>query len=127
MGTAVKLLISAIALGLIVVQQLVPAVTVDATTLLLLGVVALPWLIAYVKGFEIPGVIKIDLKDAKAATDKITHVQPKSAAISITGHPPTLKQTPPPDSFWNLKSVYEADPNLAFGLRPSNWRDFTEI
>lgn len=112
MGTPFKILISVAAIALIAVHQFCPSVKVDATSLLLIGVATLPWLLEYAKGFEIPGVIKIDLKDAKAATDKVTQAQPSPASIEVIGHKPTLKLTPP-DPLANLRTVFESDPNLA--------------
>ena len=32
----------------------------------------LPWTLQHLKGFEIPGIVKIDFLDTKAATDKVT-------------------------------------------------------
>lgn len=112
MGTPFKILISVAAIALIAVHQFFPSVKMDATSSLLIGVAILPWLLKYAKGFEIPGVIKIDLKDAKAATDKVTQAQPSAASIDVVGHKPTLKRTPP-DPLANLRTVFESDPNLA--------------
>ena len=66
-----KALISGVALSLAAVHLLVPSIAIDTITLILLVIAALPWFVHYVKAFEIPGVVKITLPDAKAVTDKI--------------------------------------------------------
>lgn len=42
------------------------------TTLVLLVVAILPWLAGAIRSVELPGVIKIELRDVKAATEKAT-------------------------------------------------------
>ncbi len=111
MTRPLKITMSMIALTLALLHQFVPTAKIDATTLVLIAVAILPWILNYIKGFEIPGVVKIDLIDAKAATDKI--VQPGVGGIAITGHAPTVKVEPRPDSFASLRTVYESDANLA--------------
>ena len=113
MSRGLKILISALAVVLALIHQFVPALTIDATTLLLIAVAILPWILQYLRGFEIPGVIKIDLADAKAATDKVTRtVQPGAGQLAITGHPPTVEVSQN-DFFANLRTIYGSDPNLA--------------
>ncbi len=114
MTRRLKIIMSMIALVLALLHQFVPTAKIDATTLILIAVAILPWILNYIKGFEIPGVVKIDLIDAKAATDKVTRtVQPGVGGIAITGHAPTVKVEPRPDSFASLRTVYESDANLA--------------
>lgn len=115
-----KIFISALAISLAVLHQIFPKIMVDATTLGIMCVAIAPWLVRYIKGFEIPGVAKIDLADTKAATDKVTQGVSRRAdneaptpgvnRVNRSGATNTEGQN---DPFSNLRAVYETDPNLA--------------
>jgi hypothetical protein len=112
-----KIIVTVVAIVLTVLHVVVPAIKIDTITLILLVIAALPWFLPYIKGFEIPGVVKITLPDTKAATDKVsgdTIIKMKPAQLRIKGHVPKVtvgpRETPP---FEMLHRVYEEDPNLA--------------
>jgi hypothetical protein len=79
----------------------------------LLVVATLPWILKYLRGFEIPGIVKIDLADTKAATDKVTRAEPPSGQINFEGHPPRVSIEVGAGQFSNLRTIYDTDPNLA--------------
>jgi len=109
-----KVIISVLAVALALVHQFVPEAKIDATTLVLIAAAILPWILHHLKGFEIPGVVKIDLIDTKAATDKVTRtIQPGTGQLATTGHPSTVKIEPTHEFFAGLRVVYGSDPNLA--------------
>jgi hypothetical protein len=96
-------------------RKFIPTAKIDATTLILIAASILPWILQYLKGFEIPGVVKIDLRDAKTATDKITQtvITPGTGNLITSGHPPVVRGRTTGDFVSGLRAVYEHDPNLA--------------
>ena len=113
MSRPLKIIISILAIALALLHQFVAKV--DATTLVLIVAAILPWTLQHLKGFEIPGIVKIDFLDTKAATDKVTKtvIKPGTEELSISGHPPILGSNPKEDLVPRLLAVYEHDPNLA--------------
>jgi hypothetical protein len=107
---------------LAVLHQIFPQFTIDVTTIALICIAIAPWVLRYIKGFEIPGIVKIDLADAKAATDKLTRFTESpgpttpgldSARPEQANAPTELKSTKNrDDSFAGLRAVNEIDPNL---------------
>ena len=97
--------------------MLIPSITIDTITLVLIVLAALPWLIENIKEFEIPGVVKITLPDAKAVTDKIEEdriVLVSPAELKLKGYAPTVVVSEKPDTTIDiLRSVADSDPNLA--------------
>jgi len=76
----------------------------DATDLILLGVAILPWLSSILKSAELPGGLKIEFKELKDATAKVT----ATAAVSSAKRVEELA----------FLQVADTDPNLALvGLR----------
>ena len=63
MTQRLKIIISAIAVILILLHQFVPAVKIGTFTGIVIVIAILPWILHYLKGFEIPGVLKIHLAD----------------------------------------------------------------
>jgi hypothetical protein len=102
------------AIGLAVIHILWPGLGIDSITISLIVVAALPWLLPLLKTVELPGGFKIELKDTKAATDKVTsrfvelkgQIKAKSRATGGL----SVKKT---DPFPTLRRVAEYDPNLA--------------
>jgi hypothetical protein len=94
-----KIAVSGIAAGAIVVRLLFPALRIDAVSLGLLVLGILPWLSPLIKSAELPGGWKIQFQDVKEAAEKVTG--PGAArALSVTAEPA------------------QEDPNLALvGLR----------
>jgi hypothetical protein len=116
MSRPLKLIISILAIALGLAHQFVPAANVDATTLVLIVAAILPWTLQHLRGFEIPGVVKIDFLDTKAATDKVTQtvIKPSAGQLRIPSRPPIIKSRPTNDFVAGLRAIYEHDPNLAF-------------
>jgi DNA-binding transcriptional ArsR family regulator len=101
-----KIAISTICGLVAVAHVLLPQVKIDMVTLILLVVAMLPWLAAVIHSVELPGGFKIELKDVKAAIEKVTAVRLATdigeTAASVGG----------PDLNF-LREVAKADPNLA--------------
>jgi hypothetical protein len=93
-----------------------PNIKIDSITITLLIVAIIPWVLPYIKGFEIPGVIKVDLPETKATTDKVVGcnvvIYPKSTSMKIDAHPATVK-IEEDDPFDSLRKIALTDPNLA--------------
>ncbi|MET0076406.1 MAG: hypothetical protein ABW130_19330 [Candidatus Thiodiazotropha lotti] len=119
-----KILMSLIAIAVAAAHMFLPSVTIDAITLTLLVLAAFPWLLPYIKDFEIPGVVKISLPETKAATDKLKKdyiIKAKPAEFKLTTHPATITATPEApteqqaleSTFQSLRRISETEPNLA--------------
>lgn len=73
-------------------------VTVDTIAIMLFVLASLPWMLPYLKSFELPGGVKIELKDVKTAIEKVSGGdETPSAATSdydylkvISAHDPNL-------------------------------------
>lgn len=114
MSKIFKITITLGAITLFALHQFFPSLRIDATSLVLLAIAILPWILKYISGFEIPGVVKIDLKQAKSATDKVTlSAQPQTGAAVITGHTPAIEVAAVEDSFSYLRTIFDSDPNIA--------------
>jgi hypothetical protein len=94
-----------------------PGLGIDATLISLLILAALPRIIPFLKTIELPGGVKIEFKDVKAATDKIfeyegnieTTLKPESLYSMTKTSSLTLAKE---DPFLVLRHVAEIDPNL---------------
>ncbi|EIJ75759.1 MAG: hypothetical protein C75L2_00650005 [Leptospirillum sp. Group II 'C75'] len=114
---AVQVIISLASICLLGVHLFKPTIAIDSIALFLLAFAAIPWIFPFLKSLELPGGIKIELKDTKAATDKVIS-SPIQAKEKIT------KQTQPRELPQNemvefetiktLRQIAEADSNLAF-------------
>lgn len=127
--SAIRIGISFVCTALIVIHHVWPKLTVDLPTLILVALALLPWLASVFKSIELPGGVKIELHDIKAATDKIqspgimTSVNPETAplgsqtvAAAEPEKPPSTAR--PDDDFGSLATIGSADPNLALvGIR----------
>ncbi len=94
-----------------------PNIKIDAISIALLVLMASPWILPLLKSLELPGGVKIELKDAKAATEKISNLPIELSAsvktsASLTG---TITRAERPklqnESF--LSEIASRDPNLA--------------
>jgi hypothetical protein len=111
-----KALITLAALSLAATHVFLPSFQVDLILLMLLVLAGLPWFAKFIKAFEIPGVVKIDLAEAKAATDKITSVGVLAgkATLKLQGHGAMVQAEPAkPDPLEYHRKVFGSDPNLA--------------
>jgi hypothetical protein len=124
MKIVTKIILSLIAIVIAGAHIFLPSVTIDAITIALLVLATLPWLLPYIKDFEIPGVVKISLPETKAATDKLKEehiINAKSARFKITTYPATITATPAAQTdqeilestFESLRRISETEPNLA--------------
>jgi hypothetical protein len=90
----IKAAISIVALGVIVVRVVWPALHIDGITLGLLVLAALPWLSPLIKSAEFPGGWKIEFQDLKEAAEKITSkvsgASPGTGRLEVTGYAPTV-------------------------------------
>lgn len=112
-----KVTVSALAAVLILTHVLWPRAQVDAVVVCLVALGVLPWLDELIKSLELPGGFKIELKDVKAATDKLTQDAKESPA---GGAVPTEKALGSADisSIARLGTLVAEDPNLALvGVR----------
>jgi hypothetical protein len=108
-----KVLITVLVVGLEVAHRIFPHITLDAVDSALIVVATLPWILKYLRGFEIPGIVKIDLADTKAATDKVTRAQPPAGQIDLEGYSPRVAIGTGAEQYANLRAIYDTDPNLA--------------
>lgn len=116
MKTVWKILITLAALSLAAAHVFLPSFEVDLILLMLLAVAALPWFARFIKAFEIPGVVKIDLAETKAATEKVasSNILAGSAKLTLKAHKATVQGVrAKPDSLEYLRQVFSSDPNLA--------------
>ncbi len=68
LGILVSILFIALAVAHLFLEQ----VTVDSITIILLVLASLPWLFPYLKSLELPGGIKVELKDALKKVESAT-------------------------------------------------------
>jgi len=85
MNTLWKALITLGVLSFAVAHVLLPGFEVDLILLMLLVLAALPWFAKFIKAFEIPGVVNIDLAETKAAIFNITGQSKNSIVAPATG------------------------------------------
>jgi hypothetical protein len=108
-----KILITLVFVCLEAAHRIFPRVTLDAIDWALLVVATLPWILRYLRGFEIPGIVKIDLADTKAATDKITRAESPLGQVSAEKLLPTVNTEAGSGQVSYLRTIYDTDPNLA--------------
>jgi hypothetical protein len=108
-----KVLVTLVFVSLEVAHRVFPSVKLDAIDWALLVAATLPWILKYLRGFEIPGIVKIDLAETKAATDKVTRAELSSGHINFEGHPPRVSIGVGTRQLSNLRPIYDTDPNLA--------------
>jgi hypothetical protein len=103
----IRIAISVIALVIAVLHVAVPTLRIDGVTLALIVVAALPWLSPLVRSVALPGGFKVELRDVKAASDKVVEWRLEHEDIGATGPyaPLTVVE--------RLSSVAARDPNLA--------------
>lgn len=64
-------IISGVAVALAVAHVIWPALGIDAVTIGLMVLAAAPWLMPHLRSMELPGGVKIELKDVKEATEQV--------------------------------------------------------
>jgi len=124
-----KFLISFGAIILLLVHMFWPSLGIDLTSIALLIVAVFPFSASLlkqlassgVKSLELPGGIKIELAETKAATDKIirgwANIELSGFTVKATGavsEPDTTKTTvPTEDPIATIREVSNTDPNLS--------------
>lgn len=105
-----------VACALLILGHLLwPKLAIDSVTVVLIMLAALPWLLPFLKSLELPGGVKVEFNDAKAATDKIT-LQFESAGVQPAGVDSKSKseaKSTVADFANQLKLIASQDPNLA--------------
>jgi hypothetical protein len=115
-NTVWKVIITLAALSLAGAHVFLPAFEVDLILLMLVAFAALPWFARFIKAFEIPGVVKIDLAETKAATEKVTsaNVLAGTAKLTLKAHPAKIQGVrAKTESLEYLREVFASDANLA--------------
>lgn len=104
--TKLKWIVTVIACAGLVVRIAFPDLKIDAVSLGLLALALLPWLSPLIKSAELPGGVKIEFQDVKAAAEKVAAGEPKAAAAAPAQPEPSFV------------AIAEQDPSLAMvGLR----------
>lgn len=99
-------LITVVAILLATAHLVWPDIKVDAVTLTLFAIAAVPWLRTLFKSLELPGGLKIEFQDIKNVAERADAVGLLSAPLSAD-HPQ-----------YSFQLVANSDPNLALaGLR----------
>jgi hypothetical protein len=108
------ILFSIAALILLILHMFIPSSKIDLIALVLLVLTFLPWIFPYLKKIELPGGIKIELREVKEAVEKVAgrtiNLSGKIHAKSSVTAALSIEQ---PDSISLLKRVSEHEPNLA--------------
>ena len=93
----IKTLITAGAIGVLVLHAIRPDLRIDLVSLGLLIAAILPWLSSVIKSAEFPGGWKVEFQEVKQAGDKVTRGTAQAILVA--------------QSDYNV--IAERDPNLA--------------
>lgn len=102
-STIIKTAVSAVALGLIVLHILLPALKVDSIVLGLIAIAVLPWVYTFVESAKLPGGWEIKFREIQAAGEKI------GGSLDIVAS----AEENSGDDADSLARVHLIDPNLA--------------
>jgi hypothetical protein len=102
-------IISGGAIFLAILHIINPKLGIDAILISLLIIAALPVIIPFLKSLELPGGVRIEFKDIKAATDKIISLKTEISAKTSTSEVMLEIEDP----FSTLRHIAEIDPNLS--------------
>lgn len=94
------ILLSAVAVLFIAAHMIWPQLEIDSITVALIVLAIVPWLAPVVKSFELPGGVKVTLRELESASSK------------VIGSPPSAPPASTPDSDL-LQIIAASDPNLA--------------
>lgn len=125
----IKVLVSALALGFLATHLIWPDLKVDAISVSLLIISVSPWIIQYLKSLELPGGIKIELKDVMNAVEKIGPQLTAKMDAELPGLEMEAKiEVKPISHLETLRSLARTDPNLTMvGLRIEVERRLREL
>lgn len=99
--------VTGVSLGLALAHLIWPAITIDAITLTLLAAAAIPWLLPILKSLELPGGVKVEFQELRAAGER-------AAEAGLLDDSPDSPAT----HDYSFQLVADEDPNLALaGLR----------
>lgn len=102
----IKLTVTIVALGIFILHLVRPDLSIDTTALILLGIACIPWLTPILQKIELPGGIKVELKELEELRDDA-----KDAGL-LAKPKKRSKKT------YTFETVALIDPNLALaGLR----------
>jgi hypothetical protein len=102
-----QVVVSTGALGIAVLHLVIPHLTIDAITLVLILVAMVPWLLPLFKSVELPGGVKLEFQDLQAA-------ERRAANAGLLDERPVVQ----PGYEYSFQIVADEDPNLALaGLR----------
>ena len=106
--------ISGVSVLLALLHLLKPALGIDYIFLSFVLLALLPWALPLIKSFELPGGVKVEFKETKAATDKIsTTLQVDDIYHRQKVSSPEIQEEKK-QNFELLRTIAESDPNLAF-------------
>ena len=100
---------------LAIAHLLWPKLGIDATTIVLIILASIPWILPYIKSFDLAGIGKIELNDMKAATNKIAlpTAELKSDDKGLSENSIGKNQALSDKLFFaDLRRIAEVDPNL---------------
>ena len=86
--TGLKVTVSALALAALLLRLVFPNLRIDAVSLGFVALAILPWLSPLIKSAELPGGIKIEFQDVRAAAEQVTAGAPSGAAHIVTAPEP---------------------------------------
>jgi hypothetical protein len=92
-------LVSILFIVLATLHVFVDAVTIDVIAIILLVLASLPWMFPYLKSLELPGGVKIELKDVQQAIEKVSEGKDEPS--------------PPTSEYDYLRVISAHDPSLA--------------
>ncbi len=95
----------------------IPGFRFDTISLVFILMAALPWISPYLKSLQLPGGLKIELKDAKLATDKILQNMDSAGSMDSGAAPGAQNTESVGDGEGESGKIFESmavsDPNLA--------------
>lgn len=77
-------LVSVLFVVLATIHIFVDGITIDAIAIILLVLAFLPWMFPYLKSLELPGGVKIELKDVQQAIEKVSEGEDEDEPASAT-------------------------------------------
>jgi len=110
----IQIAVSIVAIVFSLVHVIKPELGIDYIFLAFVIIAALPWLLPLLKSVELPGGVKIELKEIRSATEKITTtLNIHSARHGLTSSRVEVTESKN-DNFTLLRNIAASDPNLAF-------------
>lgn len=120
---AVMISLTAIVVVFLVVHSFVKEVTVDTTTVALVGLLIVIWLLPFATSLKLPGGASVELRDLEAASAKVEAVESATARPVIS---PVKRPAQSEGITW--KDLLDTDVNIALaGLRIEIERRIREL